>query len=165
MGARHCGAGTALLRYAPQLFWWARIMLLSIPEPKTKPAGCLCREHPRLIEQYNFRAKAATKFSEAESELHTHRQAHFAMVLSAVTAARAELLKMHRSREIHDSVLHRLEQELDLEEMAARRFGGNHIRPDNVVKCLILNVEKAGAGRLFRQNAHEHLETMIRRRF
>jgi len=31
---------------------------------------------------------------------------------------------MHRAQEIHDSVLHTLEQELDLEEMAARRFAG-----------------------------------------
>jgi CPA1 family monovalent cation:H+ antiporter len=80
--------------------------------------------HPRLVEQYNYRARAATHFSQAVDDLRTHRQAHFAVVLNAVTAARAELLKMHRAREIHDSVLHTLEQELDLEEMAARRFAG-----------------------------------------
>jgi len=57
-------------------------------------------------------------------DLRTHRKAHFAVVLNAVTAARAELLKMHWAREIHDSVLHMLEQELDLEEMTARRLAG-----------------------------------------
>jgi CPA1 family monovalent cation:H+ antiporter len=80
--------------------------------------------HTRLVEQYNYRAKAASNFSQAVDDLRTHRSAHFAVVLKAVTAARAELLKMHRAQEIHDSVLHTLEQELDLEEMAARRFAG-----------------------------------------
>jgi CPA1 family monovalent cation:H+ antiporter len=58
------------------------------------------------------------------ADLRTYRKAHFAVVLNAVAAARAELLKMHRAREIHDSALHTPEQELDLEEMAARRFAG-----------------------------------------
>jgi CPA1 family monovalent cation:H+ antiporter len=80
--------------------------------------------HPRPVEQYIYRAKAANHFIQAVDELRTHRRAHFAVVLSAVTAARAELLKIHRGREIHDSVLHTLEQELDLKEMAARRFAG-----------------------------------------
>jgi CPA1 family monovalent cation:H+ antiporter len=80
--------------------------------------------HPRLVEQYNYRARAATNFSQAVDDLSTHRQAHFAVVLNAVTAARAELLKMHRAQEIQDSVLHTLEQELDLEEMTARHFAG-----------------------------------------
>ncbi len=100
----------------------ARVQLAAVETQSAQSDGT--HLHPRLIEQYNFRAKAATKFSEAETELRVHRQAHFAVVLSAVTAARAELLKMHRAREIHDSVLHRLEQELDLEEMSARRFAG-----------------------------------------
>jgi CPA1 family monovalent cation:H+ antiporter len=80
--------------------------------------------HPHLVEQYKYRAKAVTHFSNAVDKLSTHRKAHFAVVLSAITAAGTELLRMHRAREIHDSVLHTLEQELDLEEIAARRFAG-----------------------------------------
>ncbi len=34
---------------------------------------------------------------------------------------RAELLRLHRDKHIHDTVLHALEQELDLEELTARR--------------------------------------------
>lgn len=78
--------------------------------------------HPRLVEQYRYRARASANFSEAVSDLLPHRAAHFAVVLSAVDAARRELLKMHRARDIQDAVLHTLEQELDVEEIAARRF-------------------------------------------
>ena len=51
-----------------------------------------------------------------------HRQEHFGAVLSAVRAGRAELVRLHRAGEIHDEVLHRLENELDLEELTALRF-------------------------------------------
>jgi CPA1 family monovalent cation:H+ antiporter len=49
---------------------------------------------------------------------------YFSVVLDAITAGRTELLRMHRASEIHDSVLQALEQELDLEEMSARRLIG-----------------------------------------
>jgi len=78
--------------------------------------------HPRLLEQYGYRAKAAARFSAASGELTPHRQAHFAVVLAAVAAGRAELLRLHRDGCIHDSVLHALEHELDLEETSARRL-------------------------------------------
>ena len=81
--------------------------------------------HPRLLEQYGYRARAATHYSEAEESLHGHRDAHFSVILDAVAAGRAELLRLHRSREIHDSVLHALEEELDLDEMRARQAIGN----------------------------------------
>jgi len=100
----------------------AKVQLAAVEARSTQADGT--QLHPRLVEQYNYRAKAANNFSRAVDDLTTHRKAHFAVVLNAVTAARAELLRMHRAREIHDSVLHRLEQELDLEEMAARRFAG-----------------------------------------
>jgi monovalent cation/hydrogen antiporter len=80
--------------------------------------------HPRLLEQYGFRARAATRYSEAEDRLLEHRNEHFSVILDAIAAGRVELLRLHRSGEIHDSVLHALEQELDLEEMSARRLIG-----------------------------------------
>jgi len=115
-------AGNATLPEAVARARLAKVQLAAVETQSAQSDGT--HLHPRLVEQYHFRARAASKFSEAETDLRTHRQAHFAVILSAVTAARAELLKMHRAREIHDSVLHRLEQELDLEEMAARRFAG-----------------------------------------
>jgi hypothetical protein len=68
-----------------------------------------------------YRARAATRFSEAEGQLIARKQEHFTVVLAAVAAGRAELLHLHRAADIHDMVLHALERELDLEEMTARR--------------------------------------------
>ena len=78
--------------------------------------------HPRLVEQYSYRARASAKFHESSGSLLGHRVEHFSVVLAAISAGRAEVLRLHRSGEIHDSVLHALERELDLEEMSARRF-------------------------------------------
>ena len=80
--------------------------------------------HPRLVEQYGYRARAAARFSETAGGLMAEKQAHFAAVLAAVAVGREELLRLHRAGEIHDSVLHVLEGELDLEEIEARRHGG-----------------------------------------
>ena len=77
--------------------------------------------HPRLLEQYTYRATASARFSQDYRELAGAKDEHFRVVLAAVAAGRAELMRLHRANEIHDSVLHRLEHELDLEEMAAGR--------------------------------------------
>ena len=44
--------------------------------------------------------------------------------LAAVSAGRAEILRLHSTGSIHDSVLHTLERDLDMEEMTARRYLG-----------------------------------------
>ena len=80
--------------------------------------------HPRLLEQYRFRALASERYDAAKGGLAGARDEHFGVVLSALAAGRAELLAMHRDGTIHDSVLHALEQELDLEELAALRRRG-----------------------------------------
>jgi hypothetical protein len=71
-----------------------------------------------------YRARAAARFSEAAGALIDQRRAHFTVVVAAIAAGRAEILRLHRARLIHDTVLHALEQELDLEEMSARRHLG-----------------------------------------
>jgi len=43
-------------------------------------------------------------------------------VKAAIAAGRAKLLELYAAGIIHDSVLHTLENELDLEEMGANRF-------------------------------------------
>jgi Na+/H+ antiporter len=80
--------------------------------------------HPRLIEQYNYRARAASRFSEAADSLADHKREHFKVVLAAVAAGRAEILRLHHARSLHDKVLEILEHDLDLEEMSARRHLG-----------------------------------------
>jgi CPA1 family monovalent cation:H+ antiporter len=78
--------------------------------------------HPRLFEQYSYRVRASTRFSEETETLTPHRIEHFTAVLAAIAAGRQELLRLHRSGEIHDTVLHAIEQELDLEEVNVQRF-------------------------------------------
>ena len=77
--------------------------------------------HPRLLEQYTYRAYAAERFSAAADELAGRRHEHFTVMLSAIAAGRAEMLRLHREGMIDDEVLQVLEQELDLDELSARR--------------------------------------------
>jgi monovalent cation/hydrogen antiporter len=65
--------------------------------------------HPRLVEQYGYRARAAAQFSEAEGGLIPRKREHFTVVLAAVAAGRVEVLRLHRDGFIHDTVLHTLD--------------------------------------------------------
>ena len=80
--------------------------------------------HPRLTEQYGYRARAAARFSEDAEALRGERDAHFSAVLAAVAAGRAEVLRLHRAGRLHDEVLHALEHDLDLQELMAGRLRG-----------------------------------------
>jgi Na+/H+ antiporter len=80
--------------------------------------------HPRLVEQYGYRARATARFSESDGALIGHKREHFTVVLAAISAGRTQILHLHAAGSIHDSVLHALEHELDLEEMTARRYLG-----------------------------------------
>src|SRR6202041_2398947 len=63
---------------------------------------------PRLLEQYNYRARAAARLSDAAGGLNDKRRDHFTVVLAAVAAGRAELLRLHRAESICDSAFHTL---------------------------------------------------------
>ncbi len=76
--------------------------------------------HPRLVEQYGRRAEMAARILEAHGELTDKRHDHYAAILIANRSARLEVLTLHRTGKIHDSVLIKLEAELDLEEVSAR---------------------------------------------
>jgi CPA1 family monovalent cation:H+ antiporter len=103
----------------------ARMAAVQLAEAERQSAGAEeTPRHPRLLEQYGYRARAAARFSEAAGGLIDQRRDHFTVVLAAVAAGRTELLRLHRAGSIHDTVLHALEQELDLEEMSARRHLG-----------------------------------------
>jgi len=73
--------------------------------------------HPRLAEQYAYRAQIAGRYAKETQELSPHRRAHFQAVLEANKDGRTELLRLHREGAIRDETLHTLERELDLEEM------------------------------------------------
>ena len=80
--------------------------------------------HPRLLEQFSYRASAASRFSEDEEQFAEDRQAHFDVMLAAIREGRAEVLRLHRAGRIHDDVLHALEHNLDLQQVAAEMARG-----------------------------------------
>ena len=80
--------------------------------------------HPRLVEQWTHRVAVSSKLAGAEATYSPHRTEHFTALLVAVGAARHRLLELHRSGQVHDSVLQVLESELDLEELGARQRMG-----------------------------------------
>ena len=92
-----------------------------LAEVERQSAGAGKRLHPRLIDQYNYRARVAARFSETAGGLIDQGRDHFTVVLAAVAAGRTELLRLYRDESIHDSVLHALEQELDFERVSVRR--------------------------------------------
>jgi monovalent cation/hydrogen antiporter len=98
----------------------AAAQLVAVEKQSLKPDGS--HRHPRLIEQYSYRVRASSRFSEETEALTPHRTEHFTAVLAAISAGRRELLRLHRANEIHDTVLHSIEQELDLEEINVQRF-------------------------------------------
>jgi CPA1 family monovalent cation:H+ antiporter len=100
----------------------ASVQLTAVEAQSKTPEGN--QRHPRLLEQYGYPARAASRYSEAEDSLLEHRNEHFSVVLDAIAAGRAELLRLHRAGEIHDSVLQALEEQLDLEEISARQVIG-----------------------------------------
>ena len=75
--------------------------------------------HPRLLENYERRALQTRDYSAHEAVLRGNLNAHFDIVIAAVAAGRAELVRLHRAHEISDETLHNLERDLDLEELGA----------------------------------------------
>jgi monovalent cation/hydrogen antiporter len=80
--------------------------------------------HPRLLEQYGYRAKLSHTLKDAHALPDDIRKAHFDVVLAAVAAGREELLRLHRSGQIHDELLHMMERDLDIQEIAALHTRG-----------------------------------------
>lgn len=80
--------------------------------------------HPKLLEEYRRRVFVYRKNHAEPEAIAETRKAHFDMALAATAAARAELLRLHGAGEIHDTTLHAVEAELDLEESRLRRLAG-----------------------------------------
>jgi CPA1 family monovalent cation:H+ antiporter len=96
--------------------------LAEIERHSLQPDGT--HRHPRLVEQYSYRTRASNNFASDVGGHIGKRDEHFNVVLAAVTAGRRELLRLHGGNEIHDSIVHAIERELDLEELTARRALG-----------------------------------------
>ncbi|TAL94073.1 MAG: Na+/H+ antiporter [Paraburkholderia sp.] len=80
--------------------------------------------HPRLLEQYSYRARLTDSFQDQTEFPADLRAAHYDVVLTAIAAGRVELLRMRREGLIHDELLSALEQDLDLQEVSARLARG-----------------------------------------
>jgi Na+/H+ antiporter len=111
--------GPATLPEAAARARMAAAQLAAVEARAKAPDGGV--RHPRLLEQYSYRARASARFHEADGGLDGDRDEHFQIVLAAVAAGRNELLRLRDAGDIHDTVLHALEAELDLDELAARR--------------------------------------------
>jgi CPA1 family monovalent cation:H+ antiporter len=75
--------------------------------------------HPLLLERYRRRAVISRNYVENETVQQPILHAHYDLVLEAIAAGRAELLRLHLTGQIDNHVLHNLERDLDLEELAA----------------------------------------------
>lgn len=80
--------------------------------------------HPRLLEQYSYRQSLSDKHKNDAMLPDDIRKAHFNVILAAVAAGREELLKLHRSGQVHDELLHMMERDLDIQEIAALHSRG-----------------------------------------
>lgn len=81
--------------------------------------------HPRLLEQYGYRARISDLHRNAPELPVDARTAHYDIILAAIAAGREALLKLHRSRQLNDEMLHMLERDLDLQEIAAIHSRGD----------------------------------------
>ncbi len=75
--------------------------------------------HPQLLRRYRARATAGETFEGTDAERTEAIARHFDVIIAAVQAGRAELVRLHRTGRIDDETLHDLEHDLDLEELGA----------------------------------------------
>ena len=104
---------------------WARLeaaQLAAITPLVHGPDGRVI--HPRLLEQYTYRARLTQQFQDGTAYPTQERDAHYGVILAAIKAARTEMLCLHRAGLIHDEVLRALERDLDLQEVASRHARG-----------------------------------------
>ncbi|AOK49286.1 sodium:proton antiporter [Burkholderia sp. MSMB617WGS] len=104
---------------------WARVEAaqLTAIQPLVRDAGGNLI-HPRLLEQYTYRANVTARHQNEPAFPEHERNAHYDVVLAAIAAGRAELLRLHRGGQIHDEMLYLLERDLDLQEIAAQHAKG-----------------------------------------
>ncbi|WP_458098384.1 Na+/H+ antiporter [Roseomonas sp. WA12] len=116
-GLREDERGTAPLDLFAAEIAMFKAQLEEVEKLAYSPDGSLL--HPRLLESYRRRATMSKEFFGREEERAQGIEAHFGVILAAVAAGRAELVRLHRTRQIDDQTLHNLERDLDLEELVA----------------------------------------------
>jgi len=86
--------------------------------------GPLKTERENVLAMHRRRLQVTEHIGESGEASLEQRRVYFGIALAALAAGRAELLQMHRSGALHDSILRPLEAELDLEELRLRRLAG-----------------------------------------
>jgi CPA1 family monovalent cation:H+ antiporter len=119
---RYSGSTTQKGREAAARARVIAAQLAEVEKHSLQPDGT--HRHPRLIEQFTHRVRVSNNFAQDVDGLTGKRDEHYSVVLAAISAGRRELLRLHGGNEIHDSILQAIENELDLEELNARRALG-----------------------------------------
>ena len=93
----------------------ARVKLAIAERYAYAPDGNLI--HPQLLDMYRKRADATERYAGEPDAFMENIRTHFDVMLAAIAAGRAELIRLQREGQIEDEVLHDLERDLDLEEL------------------------------------------------
>lgn len=94
----------------------ARARMEVIEKLAYAPDGTLI--HPMLLKEAQRRMNFMERYeADAHAEMENLRP-HFDVLLAAIAAGRGELIRIHRAGLIEDEVLHELERDLDVEELA-----------------------------------------------
>jgi CPA1 family monovalent cation:H+ antiporter len=117
LGVKETEAAHARLNHSQAEAALARTQLGTVESHAYASDGALV--HPRLLAQYQRKASATSTYADNEAHYADDLQAHYNVVLAAITAGRTELIRLHRAGDIDDDTLHRLERDLDLEEIGA----------------------------------------------
>jgi CPA1 family monovalent cation:H+ antiporter len=101
----------------------AAVALRVIDEHTTDPLeGAIAAD---LLREYRDRAGPLVRAHGSDAAARAEHTARLSLRRQALVASRAELLRLHRSREIGDDALRALEQELDIEEIKLRPYIGS----------------------------------------
>ena len=96
--------------------WWPDLRLTVIEELAYDADGTLI--HPQMPEEHRKRMRFMERYEADASTAMDNLRPHFDVLLKAIAAGRMELIRIHRAGLIEDEVLHELERDLDVEEMA-----------------------------------------------
>ena len=94
----------------------ARARMAVIEELAYAPDGTLI--HPQMLEEHRKRMRFMERYEQDASAAMDNLRPHFDVLLKAIAAGRTELIRIHRAGLIEDEVLHELERDLDVEELA-----------------------------------------------
>ena len=94
-----------------------QVQLQAVQQAAYDESGTLV--HPQLLDQFTRKANAYTRYVGQEADLSPRVHAHFDVVLQAIAASRAELIRLHRVGDIDEHTLVELQKNLDLEELNA----------------------------------------------